>query len=186
MNFTMARLIEAKPCSDGLDRLTNNLGEFTGATVLDLASSQFDECTISDLLWCLKVTELSQLDQKMLCVKVAIYAAERVVDLADSPTAAAAIAAAKDWVNNPCTETTNSAASDSDSAAYASAAYADYASAAYASASSASAASAAASAADYADYADYAASESAEAVGGGYTNLIRNYLTQLLKQNKGN
>lgn len=55
--FTMARLIEANPCNDGLDRLTNNIGEFTGTTVLDLASSQFDECTDSDVIWCLRVLD---------------------------------------------------------------------------------------------------------------------------------
>ena len=55
--FTMNQLIAATPCGGGLDRLTNNLGEFTGTTVLSLTSSQFDECTDGDIIWCLRVLD---------------------------------------------------------------------------------------------------------------------------------
>jgi len=80
LTFTMSQVVEHNPCSDGLDRLTRSLGTYTGLTVVHLVDHS-EHLILSDILWCLKLTTLSELEQRTICTQVAIFAARSVLDL---------------------------------------------------------------------------------------------------------
>ena len=116
--FSMKQLMEADPCEDGLDRLTSALGTYSGLTVVTI--DNLASLTTSDILLGLQLLPLSDHDQKMIAVKVAVYAAELVAHLTDNPNAARYLNAARAWIDNPCEETRQVATAEATAAAAAS------------------------------------------------------------------
>ncbi len=76
----MSQLIAKDPCGNGLDRLTKSLGTYTGPTVIHLVDHS-EHLTTDDILWGLKLTTLSELEQRTICTKVAIFAARSVLSI---------------------------------------------------------------------------------------------------------
>ena len=99
LSFTVGELVESNPSRSGLDRLTKNLGVYSGLTVITLEDTEHSKAT--DILWALKLTGLRGRDEKMVAVKTAIYAAEQVAYLVEGPHAMACIKAAQNWVDDP-------------------------------------------------------------------------------------
>ncbi len=79
LTFTVGDVVSSDPCLDGLDRMTRGLGVFTGTTELSLLTAT--ENNVGDLLWGLKFTKLSELEQKIIAVKVAVFAARKVLHI---------------------------------------------------------------------------------------------------------
>ncbi len=105
--FTMSELMDRNPCEDGLTRLTRDLGAYSGPTTItvdDLVS-----LTVFDLLWCVKLLHVSEHEQKVICVKTALYAANSVAHLTDDPRAAKCRVTSRVWLDNPCEETRKAA-----------------------------------------------------------------------------
>ncbi len=80
LTFTLSQLMTDDPCKDGLDRLTQSLGTYSGPTVVNIVDHS-GHLTTDDILWCLKLLDLSDLEQRMVCTKVAIFSARSVVNL---------------------------------------------------------------------------------------------------------
>lgn len=79
LSFTLAELIDSNPCLDGVSRLTKSLtGQYTGTTVVNYYD-HVEIATPEDLVWALQLTLLSDLDRRTISVRVAIYAARRVL-----------------------------------------------------------------------------------------------------------
>ncbi len=182
----MAELMAHDPCEDGLTRLTSGLGVYSGPTIItvdDLVS-----LTVFDLLWCVKLLHVSEHEQKVICVKTALYAANSVAHLTDDPRAAKCRVTSRVWLDNPCEETRKAARTTyyDASAASASAYYAatsasiaaTSASIATTSASIASDAAAAADARASAISSSSSISSSAAAVAGA----IKAHLIKLIKE----
>lgn len=70
--FTMAELIEADPCEDGLSQLTSGLGTYSGLTTVTV--DDLKPMGLGDIIWGLKLLPISDHAQKAICVKTAIYA----------------------------------------------------------------------------------------------------------------
>jgi hypothetical protein len=98
--FTMTELMTHDPCEDGLTRLTNGLGTYSGPTTITI--DDFGPLIPSDILWCLKLLPISDHEQKVICVKTALYAADLISHLTDDPNADICIDGAKAWLTNPC------------------------------------------------------------------------------------
>ncbi len=79
LTFTIGDVVSSNPCLDGLDRMTRGLSVFTGTTELSLLTATANNA--GDLLWGLQLTQLSELEQKIIAVKVAIFAARKVLHL---------------------------------------------------------------------------------------------------------
>lgn len=81
LSFTLAELIDSNPCLNGVSRLSKSLTEpYDGTTVVNYYD-HVEHVTTADLLWELQLTQLSELDQRTICTKVAIYAARSVLHL---------------------------------------------------------------------------------------------------------
>ena len=106
--FTINELIEADPCEGGLGQLTRSLGIYSGPTIVTI--DDLEPMNSADILWGLRLLPVSDHEQKVIAVKVAVYAAELVVHLTnDHPHATACLDAAKAWLDNPCEETREAA-----------------------------------------------------------------------------
>ena len=102
--FTINELIEVDPCEDGLGQLTLGLGVYSGTTIVTI--DDLEPTSSADILWGLRLLPVSDHEQKVIAVKVAVYAAELVDHLTnDDPYTTACIDAAKAWLDNPCEET---------------------------------------------------------------------------------
>jgi len=101
--FTMGELMSCRPCKQGLDRLTSELGDYSDKTII--TPDNLGPLTVSDLLRCLKLLPISEHEQKVNYVKVAVFAAELVSHLTEDPNDAACLAAAKNWLADPCKAT---------------------------------------------------------------------------------
>ena len=101
--FTINELIKAGPCEDGLGQLTSGLGIYSGPTIVTI--DDLEPMSPADILWGLRLLPVSDHEQKVIAVKVAVYAAELVARLTDHPHATACLDAAKAWLDNPCEET---------------------------------------------------------------------------------
>ena len=106
--FTINELINIDLCYDGLDRLTSGLGIYSGPTTVTI--DDLEPMSPEDILWGLRLLPISDREQKVICVKVAVYAAELVAHLTDDPNATTCLNAAKEWLDNPCEETREAAA----------------------------------------------------------------------------
>ena len=101
--FTINELIEADPCEDGLDQLTSGLGVYSGPTIVTI--DDLEPTSSADILWGLYLLPISDHEQKVICVKVAVYAAELVAHLTnDDPYATTCLNTARAWLDNPCEE----------------------------------------------------------------------------------
>ena len=120
--FTMKELMTHDPCNDGLKRLTEGLGVYSGPTII--TTDDLELLKTSDILGCVKLLPISEHAQRVLCVKTALDAANSVAHLTDDPNAAKCREATRAWLDNPCDETRKAART---AAAYYAAAAAYYA-----------------------------------------------------------
>lgn len=98
--FTMAELIEADPCEEGLDQLASGLGVYSGLTTVMV--DDLEPMRPGGIIWGLRLLLASDHEQEVICVKVAVYAAELVDHLTnDDPYMVACLDGAKAWLDNP-------------------------------------------------------------------------------------
>lgn len=101
---TMGELIKAGAGGPGLGRFTSGLGVYTGPTVVTI--DDLKPMRPEEILWVLRLLPLPDHQQKVICVKTAVYAAELVAHLTnDHPHATKCLDAARAWLDNPCEET---------------------------------------------------------------------------------
>jgi hypothetical protein len=81
LSFNLAKLIDSNPCLNGVSRLSKSLTEpYDGTTAVNYYD-HIEHVTAEDLLWVLKLTQLSELDQRTIYVRVAIYVARSVLHI---------------------------------------------------------------------------------------------------------
>ena len=111
--FTLTELKSVNTCENVLARLMES------STGENVTLNDFEHCVTSDLLWCLKLLNISEHKQKVIAVKTAIFAARSVLHLTDDDHALVCVEAVETWVANPCDETQQVAAMATRMAAYA-------------------------------------------------------------------
>ena len=107
--ITKRQLIDMKPCD-----LKDRLKLFGGAESMSVCEAIDAGFSVSDIL-----RVFGRLGLKAECVRFAIGCAERVSHLNDDPRVAAAINAAKAWVDDPTEENRQAADAAADAAAWA-------------------------------------------------------------------